>query len=163
MNWLDVVLLIFLVPSVLAGWKFGLIRSLFGLIALIVCIVLASRFYGPLAVDLLDRIFQPNISAILSFLIIFIFAIGAIGIVIVRLNQLVTDSILNWVNKFGGAVFGLLIAAIILGALLAIILKLLVDQTFITGSIIASFLLDKFPVVLSLLPSEFNAVRSFFN
>jgi len=105
---------------------------------LIVCIVLASRFYGPLAVDLLDRIFQPNISAILSFLIIFIFAIGAIGIVIVRLNQLVTDSILNWVNKFGGAVFGLLIAAIILGALLAIILKLLGDQTFITGSIIAS-------------------------
>ena len=163
MNWLDVVLLIFLVPSVLAGWKFGLIRSLFGLIALIVCIVLASRFYGPLAVDLLDRIFQPNISAILSFLIIFIFAIGAIGIVIVRLNQLVTASILNWVNKFGGAVFGLLIAAIILGALLAIILKLLGDQTFITGSIIASFLLDKFPVVLSLLPSEFNAVRSFFN
>jgi len=157
------VLLIFLVPSVLAGWKFGLIRSLFGLIALIVCIVLASRFYGPLAVDLLDRIFQPNISAILSFLIIFIFAIGAIGIVIVRLNQLVTVSILNWVNKFGGAVFGLLIAAIILGALLAIILKLLGDQTFITGSIIASFLLDKFPVVLSLLPSEFNAVRSFFN
>jgi membrane protein required for colicin V production len=131
--------------------------------SIIVWFDLASRFYGPLAVDLLDRIFQPNISAILSFLIIFIFAIGAIGIVIVRLNQLVTDSILNWVNKFGGAVFGLLIAAIILGALLAIILKLLGDQTFITGSIIASFLLDKFPVVLSLLPSEFNAVRSFFN
>ena len=103
------------------------------------------------------------LNSIKWFLIIFIFAIGAIGIVIVRLNQLVTDSILNWVNKFGGAVFGLLIAAIILGALLAIILKLLGDQTFITGSIIASFLLDKFPVVLSLLPSEFNAVRSFFN
>jgi len=162
MNWLDIVLLIFLVPPFLAGWKFGLIRSLFGLIALIVGIVLASRFYSPLAVNILDRVFQPTMSTVLSFLIIFIFTIGAIGIVIVRLNQLVTASILNWVNKFGGGVFGLLIAAIILGALLATILKFLGDQAFITESTIASLLLDKFPVVLSLLPSGFNAV-SFFN
>lgn len=67
MNWLDIMLLIFMVPSVLAGWKFGLIRSLFGLIALIVGIVLASRFYSPLADDILDRVFQPSVSIVLSF------------------------------------------------------------------------------------------------
>ena len=59
MNWLDIMLLIFMVPSVLAGWKFGLIRSLFGLIALIVGIVLASRFYSPLA----DRHIRSRLSA----------------------------------------------------------------------------------------------------
>ena len=61
MNWLYIMLLIFMVPSVLAGWKFGLIRSLFGLIALIVGIVLASRFYSPLLIDIIDCVFQPTI------------------------------------------------------------------------------------------------------
>lgn len=163
MNWLDIMLLIFLVPSVLVGWKFGLIRSLFGLIALIVGIILASRFYSPLAVDILDRVFQPTISMVLSFFLIFIFVIVAIGIVIRRLDKLVTASILNWVNKLGGAAFGMLFGAIILGALLAIILKFFGDQPAITESTFASILVDKFPVVLSLLPNEFNAIRSFFN
>jgi len=115
-SWLDIVLLILLVPPVLIGWKFGLIRSLFGLTALIVSIVLAGRFYDPLANNVLGRVFQPSISLVLSFILIFIFAIVAFGIVIVRLDKLVTASILNWVNKFGGAVFGLLVGAIILGA-----------------------------------------------
>jgi len=163
MNWLDIMLLVFMVPSVLAGWKFGLIRSLFGLIALIVGIVLASRFYSPLADDILDRVFQPSVSIVLSFFLIFIFAIVAIGIVIGRLDKLVTASILNWVNKLGGAAFGLLFGAIVLGALLAIILKFSGDQTVISESTIATLLIDKFPLVLSLLPSEFNAIRSFFN
>ena len=109
MSWLDLVLLILLVPPVLIGWKFGLIRSLFGLTALIVSIVLAGRFYDPLANNVLGRVFQPSISLVLSFILIFIFAIVAFGIVIVRLDKLVTASILNWVNKFGGAVFGLLV------------------------------------------------------
>jgi membrane protein required for colicin V production len=163
MNWLDIVLLILLVPPVLTGWKFGLIRSLFGLIALIVGIVLASRFYSLLATHVLDRVFQPSVSIVLSFFLIFIFAIVAIGIVIARLDKLVTASILNWVNKFGGAVFGLLVGAIILGALLAIILKFFGDQTVITESTIASLLTDKFPLVLALLPGDFNVIRSFFN
>ena len=163
MSWLDIVLLILLVPPVLIGWKFGLIRSLFGLITLIVSTVLAGRFCNPLANDVLGRVFQPSISLVLSFILIFIFAIVAFGIVIVRLDKLVTASILNWVNKFGGAVFGLLVGAIILGALLAFILKFFGDQTVISESAVASLLVNKFPLVLALLPGDFNVIRSFFN
>lgn len=163
MNWVDIILLMLLVPPVLSGWKFGLIRSFLGLVALIVGIVLASRFYSPLADRVLDRVFQPGVAMVLSFLLIFIFAAGAIGIVIVRLDNLVTTSILNWVNKFGGAVFGLVIGGIALGALMVIILKFFGDQAFISESAIASFLVDKFPLALAILPNEFNVVRAFFN
>jgi membrane protein required for colicin V production len=155
--------LILLVPPALVGWKFGLIRSVLGGVALIIGIVLASRFYLQLANSVFDRVFQQNVAIVLSFVVIFVFVFGTMAIVIVRLDNLVTASILNWVNKLGGAVFGLLIGGIILGALLVIITKFFGDQDFITESAIASFLVNKFPLVMVILPNSFNGVRSFFN
>ena len=163
MNIVDIILLILLVPPALLGWKFGLIRSVLGGVALIIGIVLASRFYLQLANSVFDRVFQQNVAIVLSFVVIFVFVFGTMGIVIVRLDNLVTASILNWVNKLGGAVFGLLIGGIILGALLVIITKFFGDQDFITESAIASFLVNKFPLVMVILPNSFNGVRSFFN
>jgi membrane protein required for colicin V production len=162
-NMVDIILLILLVPPVLLGWKFGLIRSVLGGVALIISIVLASRFYILLADSVFDRVFQQNVAIVLSFVVIFVFVFGAMAIVIVRLDNLVTASILNWVNKLGGAVFGLLIGSIILGALLVIITKFFGDQDFITESAIASFMVNKFPLVMVILPNSFNGVRSFFN
>lgn len=163
MNIVDIILLILLVPPALVGWKFGLIRSVLGGVALIIGIVLASRFYLQLANSVFDRVFQQNVAIVLSFVVIFVFVFGTMAIVIVRLDNLVTASILNWVNKLGGAVFGLLIGGIILGALLVIITKFFGDQDFITESAIASFLVNKFPLVMVILPNSFNGVRSFFN
>ena len=163
MNIVDIILLILLVPPALLGWKFGLIRSVLGGVALIIGIVLGSRFYLLLADSVFDRVFQQNVAIVLSFVVIFVFVFGTMAIVIVRLDNLVTASILNWVNKLGGAVFGLLIGGIILGALLVIITKFFGDQDFITESAIASFLVNKFPLVMVILPNSFNGVRSFFN
>lgn len=163
MNIVDIILLILLVPPALLGWKFGLIRSVLGGVALIIGIVLASRFYMLLADSVFDRIFQQNVAIVLSLVVIFVFAFAAMAIVIVRLDNLVKASILNWVNKLGGAVFGLLIGGIILGALLVIITKFFGDQNFVTESAIASFLVNKFPLVMLILPNSFNGVRSFFN
>ena len=163
MNIVDIILLILLVPPALLGWKFGLIRSVLGGVALIIGIVLGSRFYLLLANSVFDRVFQQNVAIVLSFVVIFVFVFGTMAIVIVRLDNLVTASILNWVNKLGGAVFGLLIGGIILGALLVIITKFFGDQDFITESAIASFLVNKFPLVMVILPNSFNGVRSFFN
>jgi membrane protein required for colicin V production len=162
-NIVDIILLILLVPPALLGWKFGLIRSVLGGVALIIGIVLASRFYMLLADSVFDRIFQQNVAIVLSLVVIFVFAFAAMAIVIVRLDNLVKASILNWVNKLGGAVFGLLIGGIILGALLVIITKFFGDQNFVTESAIASFLVNKFPLVMLILPNSFNGVRSFFN
>ena len=134
MNIVDIILLILLVPPALLGWKFGLIRSVLGGVALIIGIVLASRFYLQLANSVFYRVFEQNVAIVLSFVVIFVFVFGTMAIVIVRLDNLVTASILNWVNKLGGAVFGLLIGGIILGALLVIITKFFGDQDFITES-----------------------------
>jgi len=69
---------------------------------------------------------------------------------------------LGWVNHLGGAVFGLVLGAIFCGALLATWVKFLGATGAITESNLAFILVDFFPVVLALLPEEFDAVRSFF-
>lgn len=163
MNWLDVILLVLLTLSVLGGWKSGLVRSVFGWVALIVGIVLASHFYHPLSESVFGRLFQPGVASVLSFIVIFAVVVVIVGILASWLDRLVTASILSWINKFGGAVFGLLTGCIFCGALLAVVLRFFGTQIFITESAIASLLVDKFPVVLALLPSEFDAIRSFFD
>ncbi len=166
MNWFDIILLVLLVLSVLGGWKSGLVRSVFGWVALILGIVLASHFYRPLSETAFSHLFQRGgggLASVLSFIVIFAVVVVIVGILAIWLDRLVTASILNWVNRFGGAVFGLLTGCIFLGALLAIALGFFGTQTFITESAIASLLVDKFPAVLVLLPGEFDVVRSFFH
>ncbi|GAG59134.1 unnamed protein product [marine sediment metagenome] len=69
---------------------------------------------------------------------------------------------LGWVNRLGGAVFGLGLGVIFCGALLVIWVKFIGIEGAIAESTLAPILLDRFPMVLALLPSEFDAVRSFF-
>ncbi|MBA7487044.1 hypothetical protein ES707_22606 [subsurface metagenome] len=96
------------------------------------------------------------------------FAIILIGVMVIagvlaKLLKWATSLVmLGWVNKLSGAVFGLVLGAIFCGALLAIWVKFLGIESIIAQSVIATVLLDRFPVVLALLPDEFDAIRSFF-
>ena len=51
--------------------------------------------------------------------------------------------------------------AILISALLATIVKFF-GEGIVTDSALAGFLLDKFPIVLGLLPSQFDSIRDFF-
>ena len=78
------------------------------------------------------------------------------------LKKVISAVLLGWVNQLGGAVFGLVLGATFCGALLATWVKFLGIQEPVTESALAILLLDYFPVVLILLPSEFDSVRTFF-
>jgi membrane protein required for colicin V production len=69
---------------------------------------------------------------------------------------------LTWLDRLGGAVFGLVAGMLLCGAVLAIWVKFMGIGATVAGSALASFLLEHFPVVLGLLPAEFDSVRSFF-
>jgi hypothetical protein len=55
-------------------------------------------------------------------------------------------------------VFGVIIA----GAVLDVLLKHSVGVSTIQDSGVAAFLVDKFPVALSLLPGDFDRIKVFF-
>jgi membrane protein required for colicin V production len=161
MNWLDLVILVLLIISAIAGLVSGLIKSLFSLAGLILGVVLAGRFYVALAENL-GFISNDNGARIVAFIIIFVGVMIIAAILGVFFTKLVSTILLGWLNRLLGAFFSVILGAIFIGAILAVWVKFAGPNSAITGSVIASFLLDRFPLVLGLLPQEFNTIRQFF-
>ncbi len=162
MSWLDLVIVVVLAISTFLGLRMGIIKAVLSLAGVIVGVVLAGQYYVALA-DVLPFFSETSSAAkIVAFAIILI-AVMVIAITLARLLKWAASAmLLGWVNRLGGATLGLVLGAIFCGALLAIWVKWLGVGSTITESAVSAFLLDKFPLILALLPGEFDAVRSFF-
>ena len=162
MNWLNIVIIVALAISTFLGLRTGIIKAVLSLAGLIVGVILAGHYYVLLA-EQLSFIPQAGVAEVVAFATILI-GVMVIAVVLARLLKWAASVVmLSWVNHLGGAIFGLALGVIFCGALLAIWVKWLgVGSTTITESIVAAILLDKFPMILALLPDEFDAIRSFF-
>ncbi len=161
MNWLDIVILVPLAITALLGLKMGLIKAVLSMVGVIIGVILAGRFYAPLS-QLLPFISNESVAKIVAFAIILITVMVAALVLAGFLKWAASMLMLGWVNRLGGTVFGILLGAITCGPLLAAWVKFFGAGETIIQSILAGFLLEQFPVVLGLLPDEFDAVRSFF-
>jgi membrane protein required for colicin V production len=161
MNWLDIVLLIVLVISILTGLKIGLIKAVLSLVGVVVGVILAGQYSDDLAGHL-TFISQPGLAKIAAFAIILIVVMIIAAVLASLIKWAVSAMMLGWVNRLGGAIFGLVLGAIFCGALLAMWVKFLGISDAVNESALAVMLLDKFPMVLALLPGEFDSIRSFF-
>ncbi|MBM2831324.1 MAG: cvpA family protein [Dehalococcoidia bacterium] len=161
MNWLDIVIIIILAISAVGGWKTGLIQAGLGWLGIVVGIVLAGDYYQAMAKPL-SGIFQNDLASVLSFTVILAAVILLSYLIGLWLNKVVTVTLLGWVNRLMGAAFGLLTGAMVIGALIALWIKFVGTPGTVGQSAIAPLLLDRFPLVLALLPDEFEPVRSFF-
>ena len=160
MNWLDIILAIVLVVFTFIGLKNGLIRAILSLLGLILGIFLAGRLYTAFAGILT---FLPEAAAkVLAYILILLIVLVIMSIVARILDKILHAMMLGWINHISGAVVGLFFGGIFLGAILAIWAKYAGGANIISNSALGGFLLDKFPLVLSLLPSEFDSVRQFF-
>jgi len=162
MSWLDLVLVVVLVVGAFLGLRMGIIKAVLSLAGVIVGVVLAGQYYIALA-DILPFFSETSdVAKIVSFAIILIVVMVIAAVAARFLKWAASVMMLGWVNHLGGAVLGLILGAIFCGALLAIWVKWLGAGDVITESMIAPVLLDKFPLILALLPDEFDAIRSFF-
>ena len=160
MNWLDIVLIVVLVLPALVGLRRGLIKAALSLAGLIIGVVLAGNFYGSIS-GMFGFINNPDVANILAFALILVVVIVAATVLARMLTFAVSVVMLGWVDHLGGAVFGFLLGAIFLGAILATFVKFF-GTDLVAESFLAGVLLDKFPLVLALLPGEFDTVRDFF-
>ena len=160
MNWLDIIIIVALIIPIFTGLKQGLIKAALSLAGLIVGVVLASNFYQQLG-RAMGFIPNEDIANIVAFILILV-VVMVIAVVLAALLKYTAKAVLlGWIDRLGGAVFGFLIGAVFMGALLAILAKFF-GTGIITDSVLAGILVDKFPLVLALLPSEFDIVRDFF-
>ena len=160
MNWLDIIIIVAFVIPLLVGLKQGLIKAALSLAGLIVGVVLASNFYQQVG-GALRFITNEKIANIVGFIIILVVVMIIANVVAALMKYTAKAILLGWVDRLGGAIFGLFMGALFMGAILATIVKFF-GEGLVTESVLAGILLDKFPIVLGLLPSEFDPVRDFF-
>ncbi len=158
MNWLDIVIIVVIAITALIGLKIGLIKAVLSLVGLIVGVILAGHYYVPLS-EQLTFISQATLAKIVAFAIILIGVMIIAAVLAMVLKWITSVMMLGWVNRIGGAVFGLVLGAILCGTLLALWVMFFGAGEVITNSGLAA-ILSRFP--LSLLPGEFDSVRSFF-
>jgi len=161
MNWLDIIILIGLVLAAFSGFRTGLIKAVLTFVGLVVGVILAGNFYLPLS-ERLGFISNPAIAKVVAFAIILVLVLIVAAIIAAVLKWTAEAVLLGWLNRLGGAVFGLVFGAIIISAILAAWLKFFGPVPAIVDSGLAAFLLNIFPVILKLLPAEFNQIRNFF-
>ena len=161
MSWLDIAAIVIIGIATLIGLKIGIIKAVLTLAGVVIGVLLAGRFYVALA-EQLTFIPQETLARVVAFAIILALVVLIASVIAGVLKWLASIILLGWVNRLGGALLGLIMGSIFCGALLAIWTKFLGISDPIAESALATFLLDRFPMVLALLPEEFGSVRSFF-
>lgn len=160
MNWLDIVIIVALAATTFFGLKTGIIKAGLSLAGIIVGVILAGHFYIPLAEEL-SFIPLAGLAQVIAFIIILAVVAVTAAVLALLLKWVASIAMLGWIDRLGGAIFGLLLGTLFCSALLAAWVKFLGAGEAILDSSAASIMLARLPMVLALLPSEFDAVRSF--
>lgn len=120
-NWLDILLGIILIASVIEGLKKGLARTGVGFVAVIVGLVCGLWFYGTVGNAFTGFIHSQRLANLFGFLAVFIGVIllgGLVGALIAKLMKVVH---LSWLDRLLGGAFGVLRGALVGGILLLVL------------------------------------------
>jgi membrane protein required for colicin V production len=161
MNWLDIIIIVLIIVPGFIGLKAGIIKALFTAAGIIVGVVLAGRLSDSLG-GALTFISDPGIARVVAFAIILVVVMIVATIAAKLVKWAISAVLLGWVNRLGGAILGLFLGMIFCGAVLTMWVKYLGISSVVEESVLAGVLLNGFPIVLGLLPAEFDSVRSFF-
>jgi membrane protein required for colicin V production len=162
MNWLDIVIIFVAVLLGILGLRQGIVKTVFSIAGLIGGIVLAGRYYGGLAALLSPSgATSANIAAYIIILLATLIVASLIGALVAKLVHL---TMLGGVDRLVGCILGVVIGFLLCAAVLAIVGKYYPDtEAVISQSAIAKFLMERFPLLLALLPDEFDYIHDFFS
>jgi len=162
MNWLDIVIIVVAALfGVLGLWR-GAIKATFGIAGLIGGIALAGRYYQPFASLLSSS--GATWAKIAAYAIILVATLVVAIVIGWLVSRLVHLTMLGWVDRLVGFTLGAAIGSMLCAAILAILSKYLPGiEVIITQSVVARFLMERFPLLLALLPEEFDFIHDFFS
>jgi len=161
MTWLDILILVLLFVPTFIGLRKGLIRAALSLAGLLIGVVLAGRLYEPVS-GVFGFFNNEKAADIVAFILILLLVMLAAFLLARLLKGLLDMVLLGWVDNIGGALLGFLFGFFLLGAILAIWVKLF-GSGLAADSFMVRFMLDNFPIVLGLLPGDFGQdIRNFF-
>ena len=164
MNWLDIAIALIIVTFTISAFSSGLIREVVTLVSAVTGVVFAGLFYDDLARDVLVFIHDKDSARFFAFLALLgsVYLTGQL--IAMMLKQMASFLLLGWVDKIGGAAFGFLKGLVVVEVLLILLVTFpqIGLEEEIDGSALASIFLDAVPLLLVLLPDEFErAVDAF--
>lgn len=164
MNWLDIVIVLVIAFFASTAFRAGLIREVVTLVSVVVGVVIAGIFYDDLARDVLTFIDDEKTALVVGFLVLLGAVYLAGQLVAVMLKQAAALLFLGWADHAGGALFGLIKRLIVVEVLLVLLVTFprLGLKSDIDGSALASVFLDAAPLLLLVLPNEFERAVDVF-
>jgi membrane protein required for colicin V production len=114
MNWLDWVVIAFLLISVANGFREGFVRMGIGFAAMIVGFFVASWFGGMVAGSLLPYIHSKPAAGIVAFLLVFFGVLIAGALIAILITRLLKIVGLTWADRLMGGAFGVVRGFIVL-------------------------------------------------
>ncbi|MGO4881421.1 MAG: CvpA family protein [Bryobacteraceae bacterium] len=157
MNWLDIVLLLVLIGSVVTSFSTGLAREVVGLFSMIAALVLAIWFYGTAGSFLQPYVSSPGIANFCGFLMVFcgVLILGAlVGRLLARMMKVAG---LSFVDRLLGAGFGMARGLLISIALVLALLAFTPGKSppnAVVDSRVAPYVIDAARVVAAVAPHE---------
>jgi membrane protein required for colicin V production len=155
-NSLDIVLLIALGLSVLAGFREGFARVGVGLIAALVGAVAGFWYAGTVGQHLLRYTSSVAVADFVGFFIVFV-GFLLVGAIVGHLLAAVFKWVgLSWLDRLGGAAFGFARGAVVAVALITIFVACAPNPPprFITQSQFAPYLIDASAVMATVIPED---------
>ncbi len=164
MNWLDAAIIGILLWFTISAFQAGFIRETVTIVAAVVGIVLAGIFYKQLAEDVLLFIDSATVARIVAFGVIFGAVALAGQIMAMVLKPAVNLLQLGIFDQLVGAAFGFAKGIVFVEAFMIVFitypkwgLKQDIDQSYF-----GSMIMEKTPVLVGILPNEFEiSVRDF--
>jgi membrane protein required for colicin V production len=156
-NWLDVVLLIVLLGSVVTSFSAGLTREVVGLVSMIAALVLAIWFYGSAGAFLLPYVSSPAIANFCGFLIVFCGVLILGSLVGHTLGRFIKVTGLSFVDRLLGAGFGVVRGVLISVALVLALLAFSPGKSppnAVVESRVAPYVIDAARLFAAMAPHE---------
>lgn len=156
MNWLDLLLAIILISSILAGFMKGFARVGIGFAAAVLGVVFGLWFYGIAASFVSPHLTSKMASNVIGFFTVFFLVVLA-GALLGRLLALMFKwTGLTWLDRLLGASFGALRGVIVAVAIIAALMSFSVDPPpqAVVDSEIAPYVIEAADVLVAVAPRE---------
>jgi len=155
MNLLDVILIVVIAFSSVYGLFRGLVKEVIFLLAVIIGLIGASRFYEGASPLLKDLGLSEQVAKILSFFILFIVTFIALILIGKLLHKLIHAIFLGWPNRLGGIGFGFIRGIIVSGIFIMILTIMLSEKApILSESKLTPHIMSISKVLVSLVPDD---------
>ncbi|NLS44176.1 MAG: CvpA family protein [Firmicutes bacterium] len=151
MDWLSLVILIFIGVMVITGLRKGFVRQILGLVGLVASIMLALKYYDVAGEFIIVYFAVPEgLAPILGFTAICICVAAAVSVLGWVWGKLVKYSPVSILDSLGGALFGFAKGALVVMIVLLVVYALPFEgaRQTVDDSSVARGLIDLSPMIL---------------